>query len=53
MLESFFNEVAGRNWFSNEYCEIFSNNFFYRAPVVTASVLSAVVRGMMMHLELN
>ena len=50
MLESFFNSVAGfrpatllikncNTGFSCEYYEIFKNNFFYRTPLVTASVL--------------
>ena len=50
MLESLINNAAGLHScnfiketptqvFSCEYCEIFKNSFYYRAPLVTASVL--------------
>ena len=34
----FFNKEALAQGFSCEFCEIFKNNFFYRTPLVTASV---------------
>ena len=37
MLESLFNEIAGLQVFSCEYCKIFNNSFFYRSPPVAAS----------------
>ena len=39
-MESLFNKVAGFQVFSCEYCKIFKNKFFYRAPPVAASAYS-------------
>ena len=36
MLESLFNKVAGQQ-LSCEYCEMFKNSFFHKAPPVVAS----------------
>ena len=36
MLESLFNDVAGLQ-LSCEYCKIFKNSFFHKAPPVAAS----------------
>ena len=29
--------------FSSEFCEVFKNTFFYRTPLVTASIVSKVI----------
>ena len=40
----FFNKVAGLSQvFSCEFCEIFKNAYFYRTPLVAASVCNAEI----------
>ena len=51
VFDSFFNNVPGLQLYQHEtptqvfcceYCKIFKNNFFYRTPLVFASVLSTI-----------